>query len=317
MNLEFKNAVLVFAIHSVFCDGGNPTNLAVDFPKSSNSDDVQEAILFDADANLLHSEFSENGITPDDLIKTAVANGITRFLVPGSSIQSSEEALSLAKRNSHVLATAGIHPYHTAEDLLSEQTSNLLENMIQNELCICVGECGLDYSEGFPDKSFQKDWFRTHLRFACQYQKPLFLHSRNANYDFKNILNEFGFEEGKEPPVPGIVHCFTENCDELKRYLNMGFHIGLTGYVINNPSKLQEYSKIIPLDKLLIETDAPYMGFAGCRATEMKKKTAKYPNVPASLPKIATAIADVYSVPYSTFVQMTTRNALRLFRISI
>ena len=134
--------------------------------------------------------------------------------------------------------------------------------------------------------------------------------------DFISILNEFNFHEGKEPPVPGIVHCFTETVEELQIYLNMGFYIGLTGYIINNPIKLKEYTQIIPLNKLLVETDAPYMGFPGCRAFEISKKNSKYPNVPSSLPKVVQAIADVIGLPYNTVVQQTTSNALKLFRIA-
>mmetsp|Transcript_11658 Transcript_11658/g.11690 ORF Transcript_11658/g.11690 Transcript_11658/m.11690 type:complete len:98 (+) Transcript_11658:762-1055(+) len=96
----------------------------------------------------------------------------------------------------------------------------------------------------------------------------------------------------------------------------MGFYIGLTGYIINNPTKLQEYMRFIPLERLLVETDAPYMGFTGCRLTENKKKNARYPNVPAALPKVVTAISAVTGHSVSSIAQYTTRNALKLFRIT-
>jgi len=311
MNIEFSSTIFMYVIHY---------SLAHNAKIDSHKDNVQlerKIELFDADANLLHEQFKDAGIAPEDLMQIANQHGVTKFFVPGSTLKSSDEVLKLKTLYpGAVMVSCGVHPYHAAADIFSDSSYQVLEEMIRNPDCSAVGECGLDYSEGFPDGLTQKAWFRAHLEIACRLQKPLFMHSRAAKVDFADMLHEFGFSSQRSPPVPGLVHCFTEECDELSAYLDMGLYIGLTGFVINNPVKLQQYAKLVPLDRLLVETDAPYLGFPGCRESETKKRSAKYPNVPASLPKVVSAIAEAKGVSFSVVAEATTRNALRLFRIA-
>ena len=190
--------------------------------------------------------------------------------------------------------------------------------MVNQDLCHAVGEAGLDYSEGFPSVDEQQDWFNYQVSLAVEVNKPLFLHERDAHIDFLKTLDAAGFNgenNGASNPVDAIVHCFTGNINELQVYVDRGFYIGLTGHVIHRLEKpeLVDWMKVVPIDKLLLETDAPYMGFKGCRATEVKKKGSRYPNVPAALPQIVKYVAEAADVPAPTLASTCLRNAARLF----
>lgn len=152
------------------------------------------------------------------------------------------------------------------------------------------------------------------LELCLEIKKPLFLHVRDAHADFMEILAEFGFSAGKPIPVDGLVHCFTGTNEELCQYVTLGFYIGLTGSIMNKTTEeLRELLELIPQDRLVVETDAPYMGFTGCRALEKNRKTRKYPNVPSALPKIVSRVAEALEMSYDEVASLTTRNALRFF----
>lgn len=202
-----------------------------------------------------------------------------------------------------------------------------------------AGECGLDYSDGFPPAEDQTKWFREQLSLAKELQKPLFLHERGAHSDFMRHLNEAGIlssssssssspatpaaaattstaiQTTAETLIPCIVHCFTGSVDELKTYIQTGCYIGLTGHVLHrlDSNTLQTWMQIIPPDKVLVETDAPYMGFPGCRGTEKKKKNSRYPNIPAALPQVLRAVATAAGISEVEMARCTVRNVRRLF----
>jgi TatD DNase family protein len=177
---------------------------------------------------------------------------------------------------------------------------------------------------------------RVQISLAIEFKKPLYLHVRNAFECFKTIFEKesiadlmktnagtasgFGHQSLKEYFMTGnghncVVHCFTGSLEELQYYVNMGCYIGLTGHVLSLPvATVHQMLQLIPLQKLVIETDAPYMGFKGCREGEAKAKSRKYPNVPAALPKIAAFLAEVMGVSYDTVCLETTKNALSFFK---
>ena len=299
-----------------------------------------KSVLCDFDANLLHKDLR------DDIahhIKQASEHAhVKLFVVPGSTLADSAEAVALAQNSEmqmNIIATAGIHPYHVAavEHAHGEDVIAALIDIITSggEACKAVGETGLDYSEGFPDKALQLPWMRSQVQLALDTGKPLFLHERNAHTDFVAVLNELGFGESGPPPVACCVHCFTGTLEELTVYVNMGFYIGLTGSVITAHKKVAEAEvvvgtetcrvgpypelntllQLIPEDRLVIETDAPYMGFKGCRNSESKKKNQRYPNVPAALGTVCAFIAEASQKPYEHVATTTTANARRFFAI--
>jgi TatD DNase family protein len=211
-----------------------------------------------------------------------------------------------------------------------------------------VGECGLDASEGFPPLAAQVPWFEAQVRLAMRLRKPLFLHERGASTLFLEVLRtcsaeaaataaaaEGGREEeevgggcvwgggaaaaaaaGLPPPllpVPAVVHCFTGTEAELAAYAAAGFHVGVTGHVCESAELREWLPRHVPLSRLFVETDAPYMGWKGCRAQMAKKKGSKYPNVPAALPAVVEAVAAAYGVPPAEAAEVTAQNARAFF----
>jgi TatD DNase family protein len=281
-------------------------------------EDVSSSPLVDFDANLLHADLRE---IKDSLMEKAKEMGVQYFVVPGSTLEDSTQVLEFCKeRGSEIVATAGVHPYHVMEEACNDDSLEKLRLLTENEKCHAVGECGLDYSEGFPAPELQANWFRKQVDLALEVNKPLFLHERNAHSDFLSALDAAGFspDGSQKNPVECIVHCFTGNINELECYVKRGFYIGLTGYVMNRlqPEELMEWMKIIPSDKILLETDAPYMGFPGCRISEGgkgKKAKQRYPNVPAALPLVVNSVANAAGISPKTLAYYAFQNACRLF----
>jgi TatD DNase family protein len=274
-------------------------------------------VLVDFDANLLHDALKAD-IDEHISIAREHAN-VQYFVVPGSGLGDSSDALSLSRsRGESIVATAGVHPYHVIDetDIYSKENQEVLRGLCSQDSCMAVGETGLDYSEGFPDREPQLQWFRFQVSLALERNLPLFLHIRDAKADFLATMAEMGFPDKGPPPIRACVHCFTGDTEELKQYVEMGFYIGLTGYIfsMNDSPKLKEWLDIIPADRLVIETDAPYLGWAGCRAsTQKKKKKARFPNVPASLSIICHELASTSGRSYDDMASSTTRNALEFF----
>jgi len=298
------------------------------------------APLCDFDANLLHKDLRAD-IARHISVARDHAN-VQLFVVPGSDLDDSAAALELAadaEVGSSVVATAGVHPYSSGSaGNAGGEPLGVLRALVstgkRDGTCKAVGECGLDYSPSFPAAEVQLPWFKAQVQLALENQLPLFLHVRDAEADFRAVLIEAGFPEEGPPPVPSCVHCFTGTTDELRTYVRMGFYIGLTGYAIGAAdaaakaltdgkvapvgavdalAELKEWLDIIPADKLVLETDAPYMGFKGCRATESKKKNQKYPNVPAAMKAVCAYVAAAARRPYDDVARETTANTHKFF----
>jgi len=259
--------------------------------------------LFDFDANFLHRDLRDDF---DHHFSMAQANGVDRCIVPGSTLVDSAECLALSRaHHGKIFATCGIHPYRAQEIEMNDVNTMELSRLVSDEVCLAVGETGLDYSEGFPSRDFQVPWFKFHVHLSEKHGLPLFLHIRDAHDDFLAIMDEF-------TSLPNIcVHCFTGSDEELREYCRRGFYISISGHVIRKQINLKEWLAIIPPDRLLIETDAPYMGWKGCRSTEEKKKTQNYPNVPAALSQLAKYISKEGDLPLATLAERTTENAMR------
>ena len=179
---------------------------------------------------------------------------------------------------------------------------------------VAVGECGLDFSKGFPAPEAQTSWFQAQLELALLVQKPLFLHERHAHATFVKMLKN-------TLPVPNtlplLVHCFTGTEAEMEVYINMGCYIGLTGHFCKPTAgqTLRSFVHKIPLDRIVVESDAPYMGFPKCREPHFNDKKRSYPNVPTSLPMIVQALAALRHESVHEISVKTTRNAHRFLRL--
>lgn len=285
--------------------------------------------LLDFDANLFHEDLDFDSATT-----RAQEYGVAYFVVPGFTLEDSQQAVQAAKTISCVVAaTVGVHPYNASSVPYNESNVRLLRSLSTSPYCHAVGECGLDFSDGFPEKAMQMAWFRHQVALALEIKKPLYLHLRKAFEAFKTFIeNETVFsltgkEENGQQTLRNyilnkrgvcVVHCFTGSLEELRYYVDLGCYIGLTGYIFTLSKDTQkEILNLIPSDKLVLETDAPYLGFKGCRESEDKAKSRKYPNVPAALTKIAMRVAEVLDMSYDEVCRKTTSNAAAYFNIDV
>lgn len=293
------------------------------------SDSKNPYPLIDVDCNLLHEDLTsllqeETCFSNTDehlrILKhpSTIAANIQSVFSPTSTIEESEKLHQILfdnKSDIGIRMSVGVHPYHAEEDLtpdLEQDTRNRVEKLMKDDegYITCIGEAGLDYSEGFPERKFQLPWFKLQLQLSKKYNLPLFIHERLAFEDTIALIDEeFPDAENNDYP-PIIIHCFTGTQEECKMYVERGYFLSVSGYILKNgkgPEEVQACLRngIIPLDKLMIETDAPYMGFNGSRDSYYQVETAFnedfqalngkkrkrllkgiYPNVPSSLPLV-------------------------------
>jgi TatD DNase family protein len=257
--------------------------------------------LIDIGANLTHDSFDEDR---DEMMRRAKDAGVTRMIVTGSSNQGSRDAVALAKTAPGTLyATAGVHPHHAADfDATSIQ---LITELADDDAVVAVGECGLDYFRNFSPRQAQLDAFQAQLDIAAATGLPVFLHQRDAHDDFVEVL---------EPMLPkltrAVAHCFTGEGESLREYLEMGLWIGITGWICDERrgAHLHDIVSVIPDDRLLIETDAPYLL---PRTIRPKPKTRR--NEPAFLPEVLRVVAEARGQTEGHVASITTDNAMRFF----
>jgi len=208
--------------------------------------------LIDIGANLGHESFAHDF---DAVLARARAAGIAQMLVTGASREGSRQALEIARRHPGFLyATAGVHPHHANE--YSDDYDAELRELHRAPEILAVGECGLDYYRDYSPRPAQRRAFERQLQIAVDNGKPLFLHQRDAHDDFMTIMKSFAGRIG-----PAVVHCFTGTREEAFACLDAGFFLGITGWLCDERRglHLREIVKHIPADRLMIETDAPYL----------------------------------------------------------
>jgi TatD DNase family protein len=259
------------------------------------------APLVDIGVNLAHDSYDADRAA---VIERARAAGVTRMIVTGSSLASSRRALELAHEWPGVLyATAGVHPHHAA-DLRADDLPVLRELLDQPQV-VAAGECGLDYYRDYSPRDAQERALRMQLELAIVARRPLFLHQRDAHADFVRILRDYGHD------LPAAVaHCFTGTAEEAQTYLDMGLAIGITGWICDERRghHLREVVRRIPGERLMIETDGPYLL---PRDLEPKPKSRR--NEPLYLPHVCAAVAGARGEPTSAVAAATTRTAVRFF----
>lgn len=208
--------------------------------------------LIDIGANLTHESFRHDF---DAVLDRARKSGVERMIVTGASRAGSEHALELARGHPGTLyATAGVHPHHAGD--YGADTDALLRALAREPEVVAVGETGLDYYRDLSPRPAQRAAFEKQLAIAVDLHKPLFLHQRDAHDDFLALLKS---ARGRVPGV--VVHCFTDERRALFDYLDLDCHVGITGWVCDERrgTHLRELVRSIPADRLLLETDAPYL----------------------------------------------------------
>lgn len=259
--------------------------------------------LIDIGANLTHDSFD---VDRDAVLLRAREHGVAQMVVTGASRESSEAALILVRAHPGVLhATAGVHP-HCASDYDNATDARLRELLAEEEVR-AVGETGLDYYRDFSPRDVQIRAFERQLEIAIDCGKPLFLHQRDAHDDFLACLDAV---RGRLPAV--VVHCFTADRAELEHYLERDFHIGITGWICDERRghHLRDIVSLIPADRLLIETDAPYL-----LPRDLPNKVSNRRNEPMYLAHICAAVAAARGESTEQVAATTTATARSFFAI--
>jgi TatD DNase family protein len=260
--------------------------------------------LIDIGANLTHDSFDDDRA---EVLARAAAAGVPRIIVTGTSVTSSVQAAALADTYpGRLYATAGVHPHHAAT--FDEHTSQALRALLATPACVAVGECGLDFFRDYSPRPLQRKAFEAQLELAIETRKPVFLHQRDAHEEFVATLTPL-----RPRLVGGVAHCFTGGPNELTAYLDLGLYIGVTGWVCDERrgNELRAALPRIPLDRLLVETDAPYL-----LPRDLQPKPATRRNEPSYLMHIVERVAAGIGVSAAKIADASTANAERLFGLA-
>lgn len=259
--------------------------------------------LIDIGANLTHDSFDADR---DAVMARAKAHGVGRFIATGSDAAHSRCSLELARSHPGVIfATAGVHPHHAKD--CTDATPGELRELLRQPETVTVGECGLDYFRNFSPPEVQRRVFEMQLELAVECGKPVFLHQRDAHGDFIDILRRHRPRLSR-----AVVHCFTGDEAELRAYLALDCHIGITGWICDERrgAHLKACVKLIPKDRLMVETDAPYL-----IPRDLRPKPATHRNEPMHLRHIAAVVAACVGKPLADLTRETTRTAENFFAL--
>ena len=257
--------------------------------------------LVDIGANLTHAAFADD---LSEVLARARAAGVATIVVTGTTVSESLRAAELAAAHPDmVYATAGVHPHHARE--CDARTIPALRELAGRPRVVALGECGLDFNRNYSPHPDQEKWFVSQLELACELAKPLFLHSRDAHPRFAEILSAH-----RDRLPHAVAHCFTGERDELRAYLDLDLYVGITGWICDERRgrHLLELAREIPADRLLVETDAPYL-----TPRDLHPQPRARRNEPAFLPHILGAVARARGEAPAQTAKATARNARTFF----
>ncbi|MCL6626435.1 TatD family hydrolase [Alicyclobacillus shizuokensis] len=254
-------------------------------------------MLFDSHCHLFDDRFRDD---LDAVLKRARQAGVTGFVVPGVDLATGEQALALARQHGDIYAAVGLHPESLAEASLADVPA--IAALTQDERVVAVGEIGLDYYWDTAPRDVQQEVLRAQLRLAKERRLPVIIHNRDATLDTVRLL-----EEEAAPELTGVMHCFSADWPAAERCLAIGFYISFGGPVTFKSNKvLQEVAARVPDDRLLVETDSPYLSPHPLRGKR---------NEPERVRLVAEKLAELRGQTVDEVARLTTGNARRLFGI--
>ena len=257
----------------------------------------EKVMIFETHAHYDDAAYDEDR---DALLGSMQENQIEYIVNVGASLSSTAASIALAEIYPFVYAAAGVHPSETAA--LNEKAFAQLEKQCAHKKVVAIGEIGLDYYWEEPAHEIQKVWFARQLELAKNMKKPVIIHSREAAKDTYDIL---AMHNAKE--IGGVIHCFSYSVEMAEAYIKMGFYIGIGGVItFKNAKKLREVVTAIPIERILLETDCPYL------SPEPKRGSR---NSSQNLPYIAQKIAEIKGMSYDEVVSITKRNARQMYQI--
>lgn len=252
-------------------------------------------MLVDSHCHLDRLDKSKDELVP--LLEKAQHLGISHFLCVCVSVNDFPSMMAMIDGFDNVFATCGVHPLHQDEACSRQE---LIDNA-NDPRVVAIGETGLDYFYSAESKDVQIKSFIDHIDVACELQKPLVIHTRDAREDTINLIKQH-----KGDQCGGVLHCFTENWEMAKAAIDLGFYISISGIVtFKSASELREVVKKIPLDRLLVETDSPWLAPVPHRGKQ---------NEPAFVKDVAQFIADLKQIPLPQVAEQTTENFFNLFK---
>jgi len=261
--------------------------------------------LIDIGANLTHDSFDADR---EAVIAAAKQAGVVQMVITGASAQGSQQALQLAKQYpGQLFATAGVHPHHASD--YDDDTGQLIADLAQHPALVAIGETGLDYFRDLSPRKDQQQAFEAHIEIASDTGLPMFLHQREAHQDFLAIIKAH-----RDQLNAVIVHCFTDTRQALHDYLDLDCHIGITGWLCDERrgSHLKDCVMDIPANRLLVETDSPYL-----KPRSMRPRVATHRNEPKWLPWIVGELAACRAETPDQTAALSTANARQVFNLPV
>ena len=260
--------------------------------------------FIDIAVNLIGSKLTND---LDTVIAEALHSGVEKQIVIGSHLAESADAIACCQQYpQHLYCTAGVHPHYASQWKNSSQTQ--LINLLQQPNVVAVGECGLDYNRNFSTKSEQLNAFEAQLEIAASTQMPIYMHCRDAHRDFIRLVEQY-----RPALSTAVLHCFTGNLDELTECLALDLYIGITGWICDERrgQDLAEVVKYIPDNRLLLETDSPYL-----LPRDLRPKPKSGTNYPKYLPHIAQTVASLRKQPLEWLAKQCLQNTHKCFNLT-
>ncbi|HLR21492.1 MAG TPA: TatD family hydrolase [Tissierellaceae bacterium] len=254
-------------------------------------------MLIDSHVHLDDKRFDEDR---DKIIEDLKANGVEFVINIGADLQTSINSVELADKYDNIYAAVGVHP-HSAKDV-NEDTLDQLREMSKKDKVLAIGEIGLDFHYDNSPRDIQRKRFKDQLKLAKEVELPVIIHSREATQETFDIM-----EEAQDGNLKGVLHCFSASPEMAEKYIKLGYYISLGGTVtFKNARIVREVAEALPLDKLLIETDCPYLTPEPYRGKRNEPMYVKY---------VAEKIAEIKGVSFEELVNQTNINAKKLFNI--
>nr|MBQ8253104.1 TatD family hydrolase [Lachnospiraceae bacterium] len=248
-----------------------------------------------------HAHYDDEAFDEDreELLSSVFENGIRKVINVGASMESCKTTLALSESYEQIYAAIGVHPSDTGQ--LTESDMEWLKEKSSFSKVVAIGEIGLDYYWDEPDRDIQKKWFRRQLELAKEVKLPVIIHSREAAADTIDILKEYAGD------LTGVIHCYSYTKESAREFLDMGYSFGIGGVLtFKNAKKLKEAVAYIPMDKLLLETDCPYLAPDPYRG---KRNSSVY------IPHVVAVMAQLKGISEEEVIRITSENTERLFHI--
>jgi len=259
-------------------------------------------MIFDTHTHYDDDQFDEDR---DALLLSLPENGVGAIANMGASMRGAKDSVALAKKYPFAYAAVGIHPDHAKE--LNEEEFAVLQALAEEGKVVAIGEIGLDYYWDATEREEQKYWFKRQLELALNKNLPVVIHSREAAADTLEIMKETYAASGKK--LTGVIHCFSYGVEMAREYVKMDFYIGVGGVAtFKNGRKLKEVIEEISLDKIVLETDCPYLAPVPFRGKRNSSEKLQY---------VVAAIAEIKGVPEEEVERITWENACRLYRLEL